>query len=259
MSVCELCLCDTMSEEKKENETKSLWSVTITHFTDDYKPRGGDWSSSDEPKMFTTERQANRWLRRYLMDWCFSEIRDRDQGDDDDNKRYEELKKRYNAIYDSKRYDDIKALAEELAIGEFVARRLSWKVDEVEIEEDMPEVGRIGKKDDAGSDTDDDSDEKKETKKNKWCTSCLHALDQHIFSEDCSTKCSGCEGALCPYYNTTTKQPTEEQVTERNTTEAKARRKRQYDGEDPYTDEESEDDLDEKPHRKHKKAKVESA
>lgn len=245
-----------MSEEKKENESKSLFAVTITNFTDDYKPRGGDWSSSDEPVLFSTERQANRWVRRHLMNWCYSEIRNKD----DDDEETQEYKDRYNAIYDSKRYEDVKKLTAELARGEFVAQTMSWKIDEVEIEEDLPDIQRFGKKKkESDSDSDDDNKRAETKEAKKWCTSCLHAMDQHIHGDDYHTKCSGCDGALCPYYNSTTQQPTDEQVAERNTTEAKARRKRQYDGEDPYTDEESDDDLDEKPHRKHKKAKVESA
>jgi hypothetical protein len=45
------------------------WSVTITHYTDDYKARGGDWSSNEGPFLFTHRKDADAWLQRFLVSY----------------------------------------------------------------------------------------------------------------------------------------------------------------------------------------------
>ena len=133
-----------MSEEAKE---QSIWVLTITRYTDDYKPRAGNWSSHDDPLLFHSEREANRYLRRFLMEWCFKEI-DQVLWDSPDNERYQEYKKEYNRIYDSKKYDDIKALAEKLTPGEYIVAQISWDISEVEFQDpgDFPGFGRLENK-----------------------------------------------------------------------------------------------------------------
>ena len=54
---------------RKEQKVKSVWVVTMTRFTDDYKPRGGDWSQSEPPVLFLKRKNAERCLLEKLVEY----------------------------------------------------------------------------------------------------------------------------------------------------------------------------------------------
>lgn len=244
-----------MSEEKK-----SIWSVTILTHGDDYKPhRMG--TSTDGPYLFRSERQAKRWLRRWLMKWCRDEILENldDDSDDEDSDAHE-----YNKICDSKKYEDVKKLAERLSRGEFISARIEWEIKEVEFCDDDYKCNetpdRIKTKKDTKKRKREDKAKKKQKEKDEskeWCTSCLHTVKEHGEANEetkWETLCTGCGGNNCPLWSSTLKEPKPEDVAARQTEEAKQRRLRQCEGEELFTDEESNDDEDEKPQRKKAKS-----
>lgn len=59
----------TQSQTSKEEEKPAVyWVVEVTHFTDDYKPRGGDWSHSERVRLFSTREKAESCLCKVLVE-----------------------------------------------------------------------------------------------------------------------------------------------------------------------------------------------
>lgn len=117
-----------MSESKK---AKKAWSVTFTTFTDNYKPRGGDWSSMDGPHLFDSGASAKRFLYTWLAKWCHEKLYD--EGRDDDGSKG--WRSQYRSIYKEWQktgdLSDIEGLAEEISgDAQYVGSLLDWEIDE---------------------------------------------------------------------------------------------------------------------------------
>lgn len=258
---------NTSKDEKKQPESTSMWAVTIMHHGDGYKPRDTG-TDSEAPVLFKSEREANRWLRRWLLKWCHEKLDEYIYNYKPKLKEDSRIQA-FNAILKSKKYDDVKKLAEELAQGEYITKTMSWSIDEVEFAEasdiNIPDPFLTKKQKRKREEENKKAHEMCENEPTKvWCTSCLHTEMDHVHTGESGgykTLCKGCGGdggTECPYYDYTLKKPTDEEAAARQTLEARQRRARQCDENDeqPYTDDESDDDLDEKPHRR-KKARVE--
>ena len=119
----------------------SHWVVTFTHFTDDYKPRGDDWSHMEGPYLFCSYAKAEAFLRRELYDWAVEETHSMGEDNIDNIKR---------ARKDLKQLEKIVA---EKASGEYVSRRFAWKLEEVECYDENVESSS----DDDESEADEDN------------------------------------------------------------------------------------------------------
>lgn len=53
---------NNMEQENNKKEEANIWYVTLTYYTDDYKPRGDDWSRTDGPHFFRTQANAEKYF-----------------------------------------------------------------------------------------------------------------------------------------------------------------------------------------------------
>lgn len=107
----------------------TFWSVLLTHFSDDFKRRGGDWSSHDGPELFTSRDKAERYLRQKLVEWCSDQVACHKRKDEDDD--YEErLRRARHSLA------EVEEIAEELAQGTFIPRTLAWSLQELQLKDD---------------------------------------------------------------------------------------------------------------------------
>lgn len=122
-----------------------FWSVLLTHFADDYKRRGGDWSTHNGPELFASRDKAERYLRQKLVEWCSDQVACHKRQDDDDDYEQRLRRARHSLT-------QVEEIAEELAHGTFVPRTLAWSLQELQLKDD-----------DVGSDSDSDSESQSDT------------------------------------------------------------------------------------------------
>lgn len=104
-----------------------IYSVTITHFTDDYKCRGS-WSRTLDPKLFTTREKAETYLAGYLKDKIHNEIGCYDT----DHELWYYVDEDGELIDQSTQ--SILDIAHNFFEGEFVPVTLDWKISLLEVE-----------------------------------------------------------------------------------------------------------------------------
>ncbi len=128
----------TKKRVRKEKVPKSFWVVTITSFTDDYKPRGDDWSESYTPMIFLKLVNAEKYLLQQLV----YHFEHGDASDEDVEKYceknkdtdYYELKEEYKT-----NLDKMEEVMRKVCRGEFVQRTLDWNIDEISFSDDLYE------------------------------------------------------------------------------------------------------------------------
>ncbi len=113
-------------------DEKHCWSVLFTYFTDDYKPRGDDWSRNDGPYLFKSKRKAYTFLRHQLIKYI------KGRGEEE---RLDEIRHDLDAIEE---------VVEEVATGEYVKNKFSWEMCRIQLHD-----SKIG----PDSESDDDDDE----------------------------------------------------------------------------------------------------
>lgn len=111
----------------KATEATKIWVVTTTEFTDDYKPRGDDWSSASEPVMFTTEKAASNYKYGLMLDYIYEHEYDKPKGD---ASLWHQTKDGEWRLNDWTTVDDV---IDYYTQGEFVARRISWDISSSEV------------------------------------------------------------------------------------------------------------------------------
>jgi hypothetical protein len=122
-----------MSKRAKPAESKpsGFWSVIITHFEDDYKVRGSDWSHCNGPHHFSTRQKAEDYLCGELVTWMY---------DRDPEKLAEEHPKFWakdDLLIKPKYLQSLPGLEEAMGdlSGEFVPCLLNWDIQEVVLDE----------------------------------------------------------------------------------------------------------------------------
>lgn len=104
-----------------------IYSVILIHYVDDYKPRGGDWSSQDDPALFYKRENAEKYLCQALYAWCHEQWAQRGEDEDEEGDDEKALEKAIET-YDLK---TIEQIAESLSSNaEFVNRKLEWAIKE---------------------------------------------------------------------------------------------------------------------------------
>ena len=131
--------------QKTGHNAATVWVVTVTRFTDDYKPRGGDWSENDSPAVFNTKEEAENYTANFLVEYIHSRIPHYDYTEESfeavvENKKYFTMKTDpgcsdpYPVLVSSLRtdYEKMSELIEPFITNcSYVCRRLAWSIDEV--------------------------------------------------------------------------------------------------------------------------------
>jgi hypothetical protein len=116
---------------KKVVEKEYVWIVTTTHFTDDYKARGGDWSSSDSIP-FRTYEDAEETAKYIMLQFLEDQGEPNEEGLDNiyeslDIERGKPLK------LASLDYEQLEDIVCGLSEGEFVPQTFSCIIEKKEI------------------------------------------------------------------------------------------------------------------------------
>jgi hypothetical protein len=111
------------SAPKRAKTTAPGWCVMITRYTDDYKPRGSDWSNVEYKGYFQHRERADECLRRKLIDLIEEEQCGNDEEDDDGDLQDKSL-------------EELESLAEKYMPGEFVCKKFDWEREEIEFDDD---------------------------------------------------------------------------------------------------------------------------
>lgn len=117
---------EKQEKQEKVEEKESVWCVLLTRYTDDYKPRGDDWSSTEGPYVFRSREKAEAYLLQKLLEISDEEMHGMDDADTADTKQQLE-----DAGSDLEAVEEI---VEDLVKGEYVVRRWSWELKPVKIE-----------------------------------------------------------------------------------------------------------------------------
>jgi hypothetical protein len=101
------------------------WTVTITHFDDDYKGRGDDSASVSGPYSFSTREKAEDYLCSILLETLMEHAgSDAVAGCPHMWRPDGAVKRRYRQSL-----RDLEAAVEPLVRGEFVPRTMAWDID----------------------------------------------------------------------------------------------------------------------------------
>lgn len=130
---------------------ESIWSVILTHHTDDYKSRGDNWTSSTIPKLFKYKGSAEQYLCYALYEIIHEKLTE------DYDKSLKELQKdglNYLIVKNGNDSDDndeffidenhlydlslIEKLTTALTKGEYVSQTLTWYIKECELNTNLP-------------------------------------------------------------------------------------------------------------------------
>jgi hypothetical protein len=133
----------TSKGKKRKNDAKSsepekIWIVSATSFTDDYKPRGSDWSRHDCPTLHRTHEGACAAAKKRLEEWLEGLIEEMD-----DDKRDQRLAKLPSirwadgaVSFDAAaEWTDLQAIVDKYFPGEFVKRKFVVEVDQLDVVE----------------------------------------------------------------------------------------------------------------------------
>lgn len=112
--------------KKRKRSPATYWAVTLTHFVDDFKPRGKNWSKMRGPFLFRSQERAQEFLQRKLMRWCFQHICDYYPGD-------EEYEKEYLALVQMPSWINVQSFTRKLANGTYINTRLEWKLEQLQL------------------------------------------------------------------------------------------------------------------------------
>ena len=118
------------------SDSKCIYSVSITEYLDDYKARGSDWSTTDSPSLFTTQRRAELYLCEYFITYIIDhdlieKIPDKYQKQVGEYK-YEILEKYH---YD---FETLEKIMTDYCIkAEFVPTKLEWFISSESIDTDL--------------------------------------------------------------------------------------------------------------------------
>lgn len=111
-------------DQKEENDTTPLlWALMWTDFTDDYKPRGGDWSSTNV-QYFANQARAQSALREKLLET----VDDLSLSED-----YSRAKLQHMPL------DELETLVTENSTGEFVNVKYDWSLQRIKFSDDKYE------------------------------------------------------------------------------------------------------------------------
>ncbi len=122
--------------EEKETAKEYVYIVSRTDFNDDYKPRGGDWSSEEFLGVFRTLESATRKMKEDQVEMIIerfncgadeelAEKYEKSRSEQDDDIEYDE-----EAIM-----KDLDSLTETVFAGEFVNVECDWSLVKQEVQD----------------------------------------------------------------------------------------------------------------------------
>jgi hypothetical protein len=125
-------------QETTKNEPEYVYIVSRTDFNDDYKPRGGDWSSEEFLGVFRTLESATRKMKEDQVEMIIEEF---ECECDDDDELVEKYVKSRTAQFNHVEWDkeaimkDLDSLTETVFAGEFVNVKCDWSLVKQEVQD----------------------------------------------------------------------------------------------------------------------------
>jgi hypothetical protein len=118
------------AKKARKYEPKRLYTVKVTHYTDDYKARGSDWASSEDVGAFRSRKRANRCEEDELLKFVREQLEERGQ-DDEKYAQYWTAQEDEDekSLDDDLIKEDLYELGERFAEGEFVPRTFSVDIE----------------------------------------------------------------------------------------------------------------------------------
>ena len=151
----------------------NVYVLTWLNFTDDYKPRGGDWAYLKEPRVFNNYKDAKKALEELLIEYInnsdldletmkeigieyFKKVKNQVEDEDQDKKEDEESEEEVDKyevddrvsedqasdenaeyIFDPEEldFDDFEYIAEALSKGEYVSRKIYYEIHTCKLED----------------------------------------------------------------------------------------------------------------------------
>jgi len=128
----------TSSEDSEEEKKPYLfvWVLTMTTFTDDYKPRGENWSENSQPRLFSSKEKAESELLKELKKYMYEEANaSSDPPVFNNPERWHKVEDSWELLPQYR--ESLEIVEEEISPfieGEFVCVKFSWDLTEVEVD-----------------------------------------------------------------------------------------------------------------------------
>ncbi len=135
------------SSEDSEKDTDNpadkyadcTWVLSMTDYTDDYKPRGENWSHSKKPRLFSTAERAEAALLAELLKYMYDKINEQYEITDTPPFSNADGWMKLNGEWrlqqeNAECLEDVEDEIIPFIQGEFVSVKLSWKVHPVHID-----------------------------------------------------------------------------------------------------------------------------
>ncbi len=111
----------------------------MTTYTDDYKPRGENWSQNMKPRLFSTEEKAEVELLKDLKKHMYDTISERFDSSDtppfNEAERWQKVDGGWQLLPEhANSLQDVEEEIGPLIEGEFVSVTLSWDISKVQID-----------------------------------------------------------------------------------------------------------------------------
>lgn len=152
-------------KRKRDEKEEEIWILVETNYTDDYKPRGDDWSATRPPKLFRSKHEAEIYERKVLMDWVDDALSRSSSRLDEFCTKHPSYQKYFSDEGFLKRCclengadNLIYEIQEALDVGEFVPRTFSTSVVKGQFPP-IPDVPECGSDCESGVDQDTESDQ----------------------------------------------------------------------------------------------------
>ncbi len=107
----------------------------MTTYTDDYKPRGENWSDNKQPRLFSSKEKAEVALLKDLKKHMYEQANERDDPPFVSPERWAKVNGKWKLLPEhAASLEDVEEEIDPFIEGEFVSVTLSWDISKVQID-----------------------------------------------------------------------------------------------------------------------------
>lgn len=126
--------------KKARYEPKKIYTVTYTHFIDDYKARGSDWSDYETLGTFCSRRRAVACADAKTLELVKEELENEDSQDEELAQYFVHDKDGQRRLNEELIKEDLYLLEDRWSEGEYVPRKYSVDVIETALDDRASDV-----------------------------------------------------------------------------------------------------------------------